>query len=408
MIVESGNPAHSLADSQRCARRSTRSTLARGDRRGHDRDGPPGRLRAAGADPVREVGGDVLQLRLPAQRVPPAPPAPRARPTARCPSPRSTPGCARRSARSPRPTWRRCAAAARGRAAEFADAFFAATAADPSSARWRRSCSTARSARRCPTAPPRRPSCGARRTAARWSTPTVVRRAGFGGEGLEPASGCSTPSSPSPSGVVFTDDEWDDVWRRMTHRRTVACTSRIARAARRAGARWPTEAPRRRRPRSARSCCRPASAGRSRPTRSSATRPGASATPTARCASAPTDAGRARPRRRRSARDSRPSGGRVVVTVEVDDEMQPGHVSLPNGLGLDYLDERRGAGRHRRRRRTSSPPARTATRWPARRGTSTSRPACWSRVAQGSNGGPCRNCYYGGSGNPTSTGVTRR
>ena len=28
--------------------------------------------------------------------------------------------------------------------------------------------------------------------------------------------------------------------------------------------------------------------------------------------------------------------GSLTVTVEVSDTMQPGHVSLPNGLGLDY------------------------------------------------------------------------
>jgi len=32
-------------------------------------------------------------------------------------------------------------------------------------------------------------------------------------------------------------------------------------------------------------------------------------------------------------------GGALEVTIEVSDRMQPGHVSLPNGLGLDYPDE---------------------------------------------------------------------
>jgi anaerobic selenocysteine-containing dehydrogenase len=32
--------------------------------------------------------------------------------------------------------------------------------------------------------------------------------------------------------------------------------------------------------------------------------------------------------------------GSVTVAVEVSDTMQPGHVSLPNGLGLDYPDDR--------------------------------------------------------------------
>ena len=64
-----------------CARRSSALDAPRRDRRGHDRDGPPRRLRAAGAVAVREVGGDVLQLRVPAQRLPPPPPGARRRPT---------------------------------------------------------------------------------------------------------------------------------------------------------------------------------------------------------------------------------------------------------------------------------------------------------------------------------------
>jgi anaerobic selenocysteine-containing dehydrogenase len=72
------------------------------------------------------------------------------------------------------------------------------------------------------------------------------------------------------------------------------------------------------------------------------------------------------------------SGGRVRVTtrrgstlatVEVNECMQAGHVSLPNGLGLFYLDE---AGRSSTAsRRTSSRRRRIATGSPARRGTST-------------------------------------
>ena len=59
------------------------------------------------------------------------------------------------------------AAAAEGRA-QFAEAFFAATAGQPDARRaGARSSSTARSARPCPTAPRRRPSCGVRPTAAR-------------------------------------------------------------------------------------------------------------------------------------------------------------------------------------------------------------------------------------------------
>ena len=81
----------------------------RRDRRVHDRDGAPRRLRAAGDDAVREVRGDVLQLRVPAQRVPPPPPGRRRHPTARSTSRRSTPASSRPPGSSPTPTSRRCA-----------------------------------------------------------------------------------------------------------------------------------------------------------------------------------------------------------------------------------------------------------------------------------------------------------
>ena len=47
-----------------------------------------------------------------------------------------------------------------------------------------------------------------------------------------------------------------------------------------------------------------------------------------------TDGGRARVSTRRGSAD---------VDVELSDRMQPGHVSLPNGLGLDFPDEERGS-----------------------------------------------------------------
>jgi formate dehydrogenase len=42
--------------------------------------------------------------------------------------------------------------------------------------------------------------------------------------------------------------------------------------------------------------------------------------------------------------------GSVVVSVELSDTLLPGHVSLPNGRGLDYPDEAGG------RSRTGAPP----------------------------------------------------
>ncbi len=136
-------------------------------RRVHDRDGPPRRLRAAGDDAVREVRGDVLQLRVPAQRVPPAPagrraagraaaragdprPARRGRraPHGRATSPRCEPPPSRAGRSSPPPSPRR-RAPTRG------------------SGRSPPSCSTARSGRRCPTAPRAPPRCGRSPSAAR-------------------------------------------------------------------------------------------------------------------------------------------------------------------------------------------------------------------------------------------------
>ncbi len=95
------------------------------------------------------------------------------------------------------------------------------------------------------------------------------------------------------------------------------------------------------------SCSRPASGARSPRTRSSATRTGGRRTATARCACIPTtrsasalrDGGRVRLSTRR---------GSAEVSVEISDRMQPGHISLPNGLGLDFPDangKQRGDGR---------------------------------------------------------------
>jgi anaerobic selenocysteine-containing dehydrogenase len=47
------------------------------------------------------------------------------------------------------------------------------------------------------------------------SFPESVKRAGFTGEGLEPGEKLFEAILSSPSGVTFTVDEWDDVWRRV-------------------------------------------------------------------------------------------------------------------------------------------------------------------------------------------------
>ena len=111
MLVESGNPVHSLVRQPPDARGDARPRPRRRDRRGAHRDGTRGRLRAARRVAVREVGVHVLQPRVPAQRVPPAPAAVRAGSRARCPSTRSTPAVPR--ARRVRRLGRRAAAGRR-------------------------------------------------------------------------------------------------------------------------------------------------------------------------------------------------------------------------------------------------------------------------------------------------------
>ena len=99
MIVESANPAHSLADSQRMREALERARPARRDRHRDDRDGAARRLRAAGAVAVREVGGELLLLRVPDERLPAAPAGARRAAPACCPRARSTrASCARSGA----------------------------------------------------------------------------------------------------------------------------------------------------------------------------------------------------------------------------------------------------------------------------------------------------------------------
>jgi len=106
------------------------------------------------------------------------------------------------------------AAAAVGRGA-FAEAFFAATAANPDLGRM------------APvvlyrTLGPSLPQ-GAAAAAVLWATvhkcamsnPDSVRRAGFEGEGLEPGERLFDAILDSPSGVVFTVEDDADTWRRV-------------------------------------------------------------------------------------------------------------------------------------------------------------------------------------------------
>ena len=74
MIIESGNPVHSLADSPRMREALGALDFVGGDRRGDDRDRPARRLHPAGRVAVREGGGHLLRRRLPRPRLPAASP----------------------------------------------------------------------------------------------------------------------------------------------------------------------------------------------------------------------------------------------------------------------------------------------------------------------------------------------
>ena len=106
------------------------------------------------------------------------------------------------------------AAAAISRAA-FGEAFFAATSANPALGSF------------APivlyrTLGPTLPD-GAASAAILWGAshrcalgfPESVKRAGFTGEGLEPGEKLFDAILNSPSGLIFTIDEWDDVWPRV-------------------------------------------------------------------------------------------------------------------------------------------------------------------------------------------------
>jgi anaerobic selenocysteine-containing dehydrogenase len=223
-------------------------------------------------------------------------------------------------------------AAGRSRAA-FANAFFEATAADPALGAlaplvlYR-------------TLGPTLPD-GAASAAILWgaahrcaqSFPDSVRRAGFAGEDLELGEHLFDAILASPSGVAFTVDEYDDSWRRVRTvdgRINLAIPELLEELAdlgepSPADARFPfVLSAGERRSFTANTIFRdPAwrkrdADGALRVNPDDAQRLGLA------------DGGRARLTTKRAS---------VDVVVEVSDVMQPGHVSLPNGLGVDYPGE---------------------------------------------------------------------
>ena len=224
------------------------------------------------------------------------------------------------------------AAAAEGRA-QFAEAFFAATAANPTLGAlapivlYR-------------TLGPTLPD-GAASAAILWgaahrcamSFPDSVRRAGFEGEGLELGERLFDAVLASPSGVRFTVDEYEDSWRRVRtedgrfHLAIPELLDELATLDEPPAAdpAYPfVLSAGERRSFTANTIFRdptwrkrdPGGALRLHP--ADAARIGVA------------DGGRARLTTKR---------GTVEVLVELSELMQPGHISLPNGMGVDYPGE---------------------------------------------------------------------
>ncbi|MFI5396163.1 MAG: molybdopterin-dependent oxidoreductase [Candidatus Binatia bacterium] len=331
MIVESGNPAHSLADSQRMrAALGALDTLVVIDvaltetaRLAHYVLPAPTQYEKWEATFFNfDFPRNVFHLRRP---VLPAPPGPLPEPEIHARLVEVL-GAVNEEDLAPLR-----AALARGRVA-LAEAFFAATASNPKLSKL-----VAYALYRVlgPTLPE-----GAAAAAILWGAahlfamqnPESVRRAGYNGDGFEPGERLFEAILTSRSGVVFSVDGYEDSWKRLQTpqgRINLSIPELIAELAK-LGAEAPT-APDPEFPLIL-------SAGERR----SFTANTIFRDPTWRKQDvagalrvSPGDAerlhlahgGHARLTTKRSS---------VDVVIEITDTMQPGHVSLPNGLGVDY------------------------------------------------------------------------
>jgi anaerobic selenocysteine-containing dehydrogenase len=164
------------------------------------------------------------------------------------------------------------------------------------------------------------------------SHPTGVARAGFRGKGLAAGNALFDAMLASDTGIVFTRDTWDEVWqyvRRPDGRFTIAISDLLPQIAELHNVRseWTTEeyplvlSAGERRAFTANTIIRDPGwrrrdrDGRLRVSPHDARRLGLSDGDTARLTT---------------------RGGAAMVTVEVSDTMQAGHVSLPNGMGTDF------------------------------------------------------------------------
>jgi anaerobic selenocysteine-containing dehydrogenase len=181
---------------------------------------------------------------------------------------------------------------------------------------------------------------GAAAAAALWPialrcaalNPSGVERAGFG-TGPEAGERLFDAIVESPSGVVFTDDEHDETWRRITtdDGRVHLAVGEFLDALRDLGVppgddpNWPFLL----------------SAGERRSfTANTILRDPAwrKRDPDGALRLAPIDAERLGLSDGDTARLTT-ARATATVTVAVDDTMHPGHIAIPNGLGLDHLDD---------------------------------------------------------------------
>ena len=330
MWVDSSNPAHSLADSARFREALAALDLVVVVDVALTETGRLADYRAAGREPVREVRVHVLQRRVPAQHLPTAPSGAARRWKGRCREPEIYARVLRAlGAVDDEVITSLRESATRGRD-HYRAAFFGLLATRPELTGLAPYLVQETLGAALPVE--QRPA------AAVWglaqlcamSNPEAVRRAGHAdGDALFDAI------MATPTGIVFTVDDWHDVWsyvRRTDKRFTVA----IPELPRRAGepGQGPGRAAHRR---------LPLRAVRGRATlvhrqhdlprpRMAATRPRGGAADQCH-------------RRRRlglvSGQAARvtTADGSATTLVEVSDTMQPGHISLPNGYGLSHPDE---------------------------------------------------------------------
>jgi anaerobic selenocysteine-containing dehydrogenase len=159
--------------------------------------------------------------------------------------------------------------------------------------------------------------------------PESVRRAGFTGEGLEAGEQLFEAILSSPSGVVITDDDYDESWRRLktadgrihvTIPELLAELRGLATEPAAPDPDWPfVLSAGERRSFTANTIMRDPTWRKRDPAGALRVSPGDAGR------LGLTDGGRARLSTRKGGGD---------VTVEIDDRMQDGHLALPNGLGL--------------------------------------------------------------------------